>query len=92
MILQDDRTPEQHKTHYVLWGGTDRFLSGWGLAGNGPSYAFWACVPEDSRECERTIRQRSHIQRVREVTRHYRPRGSGHCHIYVYKGATNGMP
>lgn len=83
MQVQDDRTPEQRRTHHVLWGGTDTFMSGWGEAKDGVSYAFWACRPEDSREVERWVRSRSDIIRVREVTRDYRPRGYGHCHIYV---------
>ena len=37
MKFIDDRTPEQRKTHHVLWGGTDTFLSGWGKAEGGPS-------------------------------------------------------
>jgi len=50
MIIQDDRTNEQKKTHSCLIGGTDRFMSGWGRAENGKSYAFWSCRPDDRRK------------------------------------------
>ena len=39
MIFQDDRTPEQKKTHTLIVLATDRFMSGWGMAKNGVSYA-----------------------------------------------------
>ena len=35
MIMQDDRTEAQRKTHTLAIGGTDRFMSGWGLAKGG---------------------------------------------------------
>ena len=84
MKVRDDRTEEQKRTHHILWGGTDRFMSGWGEAEGGASYAFWACKPEDERECERTIRSRPDLARVRDVMTDYRPRGVGHCHIYLW--------
>jgi hypothetical protein len=87
MKLVDDRTEEEKSTHLVLWGGTDSFLSGWGGAEGGSSYAFWACRPEDSLACERWVRSRGDMKRVREVTTDYRPPSApGHCHIYVWEG------
>jgi len=87
MQLRDDRTEEQRRTHHVVWMATDRFLSGWGGAKDGPSYAGWACRPEDTYECERWVRNRGDMQRVREVCSDYRPpRGPGDCHIYVWRG------
>jgi len=84
MIFQDDRTPAQRLTHPLIVMMTDRFLSGWGLAGSGPSYAGWACRVELVDQVKQRIRQRSDATRVRVVGRSYRPpRGSGHCHIYV---------
>lgn len=83
MIFVDDRTPAQKKTHHVIILGTDRFLSGWGPAKGGPSYAGWACRPQDRDKVERWVRSRSDIMNIREVTNGYRPRsGPGHCHIY----------
>ena len=46
MQTVDDRTPEQKETHKFLIIGTDSFLSGWGQAKGGLSYAVWACKPE----------------------------------------------
>jgi hypothetical protein len=84
MILEDDRTDDLKATHY--WGvvGADRVLSGWGLARGGTSYACWACRPEDRRKVLAWVENRSDMRRVREVDlRTYRPRGRGHCHIYL---------
>src|SRR3990167_249727 len=84
MIFQDDRTPEQQRTHSVIVLMTDTFMSGWGGAGGGPSYAGWACRPELAGTIERRIRSRSDARRVRIVGGNYRPPSiQGHCHIYV---------
>lgn len=83
MKIQDDRTEEQKRTHTILWGGTDCFLSGWGQAAGGVSYAFWACRPEDSNRAESWVRSRGDLKRVRQVAGDYRPTGRGHCHIYL---------
>ncbi len=87
MQIQDDRTPEQKKTHPVLIVGTDKLLSGWGKAKGGTSYAAWACRIEDDAKVYRWVRSRSDMERVREAfddgkTR-YRPKGNGHLHIYL---------
>lgn len=84
MQIDDDRTPAQRQTH--TWGivGTDRFLSGWGKAEGGKSYAVWACLPDDRREVLEWVESRSDMSRVREVSlEDYRPTGRGHCHVYV---------
>ena len=83
MIMQDDRTVEQKKTHTWLVGGTDRFMSGWGLAEGGTSFAFWACLPKHARKVLAWVKSRGDITRVRTVARNYRPAGIGHCHIYT---------
>lgn len=83
MIIEDDRTPEQKKTHYVVIAGTDSFMSGWGRAANGVSIAAWACKPEVQDKVWRWIKSRIEMKRVRQVVSNYRPRGKGHCHIYV---------
>jgi hypothetical protein len=42
-VIQDDRT-EQEKEKYIYFvQGHDTFLSGWGGATGGKSYATWAC-------------------------------------------------
>ena len=83
MILQDDRTPEQKNTHDWLIVGTDSFMSGWGKAENGVSYAAWACREEDKGEVMAWVEKRGEMKRVREVYGSYKPSGHGHCHIYV---------
>lgn len=83
MIYKDDRTFEQRKTHTVIVAMTDRMLSGWGQAAGGTSYAGWACLPSDAYRVERWVRSRSDARRVRVVAGNWRPRGNGHCHIYV---------
>ena len=83
MIVRDDRTPEQIETHPILIVGTDRFLSGWGKARGGMSYAAWACTPEDERSVLEWVERRGDLKRVRVVCGAYRPSGSGDCHIYV---------
>jgi len=86
MILKDDRTEEYKRTPHVIVMGTDRVLSGWGEAKGGPSFAGWACALEEESECERWVRSRSDMKRVRTVWSDYRPpSGLGHCHIYVYR-------
>lgn len=84
MIFVDDRTPEQKLSHTIIVLMTDSFLSGWGQAGKGPSYAGWACRPELADRIEQRIRARSDAKRVRVVLGNYRPPAiEGHCHIYV---------
>lgn len=83
-IMQDDRTPEQRKTHTLIVLGTDSFMSGWGQAKNGASYAGWACTPDTIDAVEDRIRARSDMKRVRIVGGDYRPGPyCAHCHIYV---------
>lgn len=91
MKLVDDRTEVQKLTHTWLVVMTDRFMSGWGEAKGGVSYAAWACTYENLSQVEAWVRSRSEAMRVR-VTRdggafkkpyRYRPSGTGHCHIYV---------
>ena len=85
MIRADDRTPDQAKTHAWLVVGTDPFLSGWGRASDGPSYAAWACQEKDLNACESWVRQRGDMKRVRIChADSYRPSGPGHLHIYVW--------
>ena len=85
-MIQDDRTEAQKSTH--VWGvvGTDRFMSGWGEASGGMSYAVWACDSEGStlRDLEYKVEQRGDMDRVRIVyLPDYRPRAA-HTHIYVH--------
>lgn len=84
MTFVDERTAEQKQTHYLLFGGTDSFLSGWGKAKGGNSYAFWACEPKHSWKVSEWVQGRRDIKRFRQVSSRYRPTAkNGHCHIYV---------
>ena len=84
MIVKDDRTPEQKKTHTYLVAATDRVLSSWGLAAGGSSFAVWACESAEERDLVAAlVRARGDMQRVRYVSPDYRPRGAAHVHIYV---------
>ena len=84
-ILKDDRTEAQKQTHTVAVVGTDPFLSGWGDAKNGASYAVWACKPEDLLETEVWVRRRGDMNRVRTVTlKRWRPQAA-HTHIYFWQ-------
>lgn len=84
-IVEDDRTAEQRDTHTFAVVGTDPFMSGWGKAANGASYAAWACTPGQLDECESRVRKRGDMNRVRIVAlRDWRPEAA-HTHIYVYK-------
>ena len=79
----DDRTEQERETHQLAWVGTDTFLSGWGEAAGGLSYAGWACTPATDSRVERWVRNRGDMQRVRLVALDgYRP-DCAHCHIYV---------
>lgn len=93
MYIQDDRTDEQKTTLTYGVVGTDKFMSGWGKAKNGMSYAVWACKPTDIDKVERYVRSRSDMLRVRVVDlRTYRPTASGHCHIYAERITVRGLP
>jgi hypothetical protein len=86
MILADDRTEEVKNRPHLIVLGTDRFMSGWGMAEGGPSYAGWACDPGHVNAVESWVRQRGDQLRVRIVGPDYRPPGGpGHCHIYVHE-------
>ena len=85
MKLQDDRTKEEKELYPVIILATDRFMSGWGEASGGVSYAGWACAEGVVNKVESWVRSRREMKRVRIVGNDYRPRGRGHCHIYVVK-------
>ncbi len=83
-MIVDDRTANEKKTHTLGVVGTDTFMSGWGLANNGMSYAVWACTSDDVDVIEERVRNRGDMKRVRIVTLNgYKARGAKHTHIYV---------
>lgn len=85
MIVQDDRLPHEKATHTVLVVGRDKFLSGWGLAKGGMSYAAWACEPQHEQRVLAWVEGRSDMKNVRVRETDYVPSGRGHFHIYVVR-------
>lgn len=85
MIMQDDRNDEQLLSHPFLVIATDKFMSGWGLAEGGKSYMAWACRECDVDEAIAKLKARKEMYRLRLVYGSYRPKGKGHCHVYVFK-------
>ena len=86
MIFVDDRTDEEKKTLTMIVLGTDPFLGYWGGAEDGPSYAGWACKPENVEKVRAWVKARGDMRRVRVVRGNYRPpSGPGHCHIYAVR-------
>lgn len=91
MIVVDDRTEAQKDSHRWLVVGTDSFMSGWGGAAGGNSYAAWACETlAEAKAAERWVSARSEMKRVRVVLDGvrlpYRPdsRYCAHLHIYLW--------
>ncbi len=83
MIIKDDRTESQKDSHYMLVVGTDKFLSGWGRATGGMSYAAWACGYNELKRVRAWVASRGDMLRVRTVyARGYSP-DCAHLHIYV---------
>jgi len=83
MVKQDDRTREEKRSHEWLVVGTDSFLSGWGRAAGGKSYAAWACRFNDLDKVQAWVRSRSDMKRVRTCYHGWNPKGVGHAHVYV---------
>lgn len=98
MIRQDDRTPEQRKTHQWAIVARDKFMSGWGEAKNGASRCAWAVPNEfihDGRfdRLERWVRNRSEMVYVNVVKldTYKPPSGTAHFHIYVADASHPGV-
>lgn len=83
MILKDDRTEEQKKTHRFIVAAIDRFMSGWGKAKGGLSYCGWACREKDVEKVMKWVSSRKEMKRVRVISGKWKPQGIGHTHIYV---------
>ena len=85
-VSKDDRSEAQRHSHkFIVWG-RDRFMSGWGGARGGYSWAGWACRLEDLHVAESWVRNRSDMQYVRAGGDPPRGRNVAHVHVYVYDG------
>lgn len=82
MILQDDRNEFEKKHCHLIYGGRDRGLSGWGLATNGNSYAYWACSSEHLEALQRWVDSRSDIDPMQMPTEFA---DGDHVHIYTVR-------
>lgn len=82
MKFEDDRTPEEKKSHRTLITATDRFLSGWGGAAGGASKCAWACRPEHVYAVYNWVRSRPEMKYVNITRRRWSPKAA-HVHIYV---------
>ena len=86
--IEDDRQFQpvaginEYETYPIVVWGRDRFMSGWGGAHGGYSWAGWACRAEDADRVERWVRGRGDMQYVR--TGGDRPRGRNVAHVHVY--------
>lgn len=83
MVIQDDRTAAEKVSHPFLVIATDTFLSGWGRAEGGMSYAAWACTEKDAPIVMQWVRRRSDMKKIRLYCGKWYPTGKGHAHIYV---------
>lgn len=65
--VHDMRTPTQRKTMNMLVVGMDPFLSGWGPARHGLSFAAWACHSADLPWVHQWVLDRDDINGVQVV-------------------------
>ena len=84
-MLKDDRNEDQQFSHDVLVGGRDSFMSGWGEAEGGSSYAFWACQPSDQQAVGAWVEARDDIESRGAIDESELPAlgDCDHCHIYI---------
>ena len=83
MTIRDDRNAQEKFTHHIIIMGRDSFLSGWGKAAGGSSYAGWACTEHDAESVYKWVLRRGDIKHVKRVDAGYSPSGKGHYHIYA---------
>ena len=87
MTTEDDRTPEQRKTHFLAVVAKDKCMSGWGGAAGGASRCCWAFdhTLVNSDRVFNWVQSRKEMRYVNLVDlRTYRaPRGTAHFHVYV---------
>jgi hypothetical protein len=86
MVISDRRSDEQKKTHVYWIVARDNFMSGWGAASDGYSWAAWAHpTMREAVDNLDKIKGRPEMRYVRIVDgRKYRPsRTCSHLSIYV---------
>ena len=84
-MVKDRRTEEEKGTHTLAVVGTDDFMSGWGDAKGGASFAAWAFKDGDYARCLSWVESRGDMKRIRIVSlKDYRPKAA-HTSIYIFK-------
>lgn len=83
-IINDRRTKEEKKTHTAYVKGRDKFMSGWGKARAGQSYAVWACLPKDRQKVLAIISARKDLVNITTPER-IRARAGDHVSIYCVR-------
>ncbi len=86
--IQDDRTAAECVTHTCFVKGRDTFMSGWGGAEGGTSYAVWCCRPQDHAPVWEWVKARTDMV---NVTTNFNPdtyklKRGDRLHIYVVDG------
>lgn len=86
MIIADDRTEAEKKTHRLAIVAKDKFMSGWGGASGGASRCAWACAPDVNTDrifnWVKSRHEMSYVNLV-DLSTYRCPRGTAHFHIYV---------
>lgn len=97
MEFVDDRSEHDGAvvTHRCVVMGRDRFMSGWGKAEGGYSWAGWACKPEDRETVERWVHARGDMKYQRTVIhsggRFPTPRSAVHMQVYMVHEGHNAL-
>ena len=78
--IQDDRINKWKHNNLVVM--QDTFMSGWGEAEGGLSYAAWACTDEHLDQVLEWVESRSDSKNVSVQDKDYVPQFAAHFHIY----------
>lgn len=88
MKIQDDRHDfnevSEVITHTNLIGGKDSFMSGWGRAKHGVSYAYWACTDDQVDRVIQWICSRSDQPNPKHIDDTQLPKGGPDDHLHIY--------
>ena len=82
-MRDDRRTPEDKQRTVGFVVGTDRFMSGWGLAPGRSLFAVPFASWDDGKRIEEWMDSRGDMQRVRLVGKAYRPRMYAGDHLSI---------
>ena len=85
IVVQDDRTAAERISHVCFVKARDTFLSGYGDAEGGTSYAVWCCRPADHTKVGEWVKGRAEMV---DLTTDFNPdtyklKRRDRIHIYV---------